>query len=68
MSDRYRKFRRIICIIFMLATSFPLVAMAEIDPNAPTVLITGTNRGIGLEFTRQYAELGWNVIATCRRP
>jgi NAD(P)-dependent dehydrogenase (short-subunit alcohol dehydrogenase family) len=68
MSDRYRNCRRIICIIFMLATSFPLVAMAEIDPNAPTVLITGTNRGIGLEFTRQYAELGWNVIATCRRP
>jgi NAD(P)-dependent dehydrogenase (short-subunit alcohol dehydrogenase family) len=35
---------------------------------APTILITGTSRGIGLEFTRQYAALGWNVIATCRRP
>jgi NAD(P)-dependent dehydrogenase (short-subunit alcohol dehydrogenase family) len=68
MSDRYRNFRRFICIVFMLATSFPLAATAELDPNAPTVLITGTNRGIGLEFTRQYAELGWNVIATCRRP
>ena len=33
-----------------------------------TVLITGSNRGIGLEFTRQYASLGWNVIATCRSP
>jgi len=35
---------------------------------APTVLITGSNRGIGLEFARQYAELGWRVIATCRNP
>lgn len=32
-----------------------------------TVLITGSNSGIGLEFTRQYAERGWNVIATHRR-
>jgi len=35
---------------------------------APTVLITGSNRGIGLEFARQYAALGWRVIATCRTP
>ena len=35
---------------------------------APTVLITGSNRGIGLEFARQYADLGWRVIATCRNP
>lgn len=34
----------------------------------PTVLITGANRGIGLEFARQYAADGWEVIATCRRP
>ena len=32
----------------------------------PTVLITGANRGIGLEFARQYAADGWNVIATAR--
>ena len=30
------------------------------------VLITGTNRGIGLEFTKQYAQEGWNVLACCR--
>jgi NAD(P)-dependent dehydrogenase (short-subunit alcohol dehydrogenase family) len=34
----------------------------------PTVLITGSNRGIGLEFARQYAQLGWRVVATCRDP
>ena len=32
----------------------------------PTVLITGANRGIGLEFARQYAADGWDVIATAR--
>ena len=32
----------------------------------PTVLITGTNRGLGLEFCRQYTEKGWDVIACCR--
>jgi NAD(P)-dependent dehydrogenase (short-subunit alcohol dehydrogenase family) len=32
------------------------------------VLITGANRGIGLEFAKQYAEAGWNVLACCREP
>ena len=36
--------------------------------DAPTVLITGANRGIGLEFAGQYAERGWNIIATVRKP
>lgn len=34
----------------------------------PTVLITGSNRGIGLELARVYAERGWNVLATARNP
>src|SRR5260221_5763912 len=34
----------------------------------PTVLITGANRGLGLEFARQYATSGWRVIATSRAP
>ena len=33
----------------------------------PAVLITGANRGIGLEFARQYSEDGWDVIATTRQ-
>jgi NAD(P)-dependent dehydrogenase (short-subunit alcohol dehydrogenase family) len=35
---------------------------------APLVLITGANRGIGLELVRQYAAERWSVIATCRDP
>jgi NAD(P)-dependent dehydrogenase (short-subunit alcohol dehydrogenase family) len=35
---------------------------------AATVLVTGANRGIGLELARQYAARGWNVIATARKP
>jgi NAD(P)-dependent dehydrogenase (short-subunit alcohol dehydrogenase family) len=33
-----------------------------------SLLVTGSNRGIGLEWCRQYAEAGWRVFATCRRP
>lgn len=33
-----------------------------------TVLVTGANRGLGLELVRQYAAEGWRVIATCRNP
>ena len=34
----------------------------------PTVMITGTNRGLGFEFVKQYAADGWRVFATCRHP
>jgi NAD(P)-dependent dehydrogenase (short-subunit alcohol dehydrogenase family) len=33
-----------------------------------TALITGANRGIGLEFSRQYAVAGWHVLACSRYP
>jgi len=35
--------------------------------SAQTVLITGANSGLGLEFAKQYAAKGWTVIATHRR-
>ena len=35
---------------------------------ASSLLITGANRGIGLQFVRQYAADGWQVFACCRHP
>ena len=32
----------------------------------PKVLITGANRGLGLEFARQYKNAGWEIVATAR--
>jgi NAD(P)-dependent dehydrogenase (short-subunit alcohol dehydrogenase family) len=54
--------------IVLALTLAPLGAQAAFKPGAPTVLITGANRGIGLELARQYAAADWNVIATSRRP
>lgn len=34
----------------------------------PKVLITAANRGLGLEFARQYSRDGWDVVATARQP
>jgi NAD(P)-dependent dehydrogenase (short-subunit alcohol dehydrogenase family) len=33
-----------------------------------TLLVTGANRGLGLEFARQYHAAGWTVIGTAREP
>jgi NAD(P)-dependent dehydrogenase (short-subunit alcohol dehydrogenase family) len=46
-----------------------LAAAVFVSPGAAadTVMITGANSGIGLEFARQYAAQGWTVIATHRR-
>ena len=33
-----------------------------------SVLITGANRGLGLEFAAEYAADGWQVFAACRNP
>lgn len=56
--------RHTLCaIVLALAPLLPGTAT-----HAATVLITGSNRGIGLELARAYAEKGWRVIATCRNP
>ncbi len=55
-------------VVMLLLCALTGNAAAELNADAPTVFITGSNRGLGLEFARQYATLGWNVIATCRSP
>src|SRR6266851_817855 len=34
----------------------------------PSIMITSANRGLGLEFVRQYAADGWTIFAACRNP
>ena len=53
-----------------------MVPLAHSDPGADevgagdarTVLITGANRGIGLELSRQNSAAGWHLIGTARKP
>ena len=55
-------------VTVLLAAVVAMPATAALRPDKPTVLITGANRGIGLELARQYAARGWTVIATTRHP
>ncbi len=61
-----RIFSRSLTLLATLALFAGTLAHAE--DYVPTVLVTGANRGIGLELTRQYAARGWKVIATARKP
>ncbi len=56
--------------VIVLAVMFTAEPPGETDsgPPRPTVLITGANRGIGLEFARQFRAEGWTVLGTARRP
>ena len=53
---------------FPIFTTAFVAMFSSVPADTATVLITGSNRGIGLEFARQYAELSWTVIATSRTP
>ena len=59
--------RTFLAVIVLCVLTPPPAAAAD-DAAPYTVLITGANRGIGYEFARQYAERGWTVIATARKP
>ena len=50
---------------FLLFVSLTLLTAPAF---AKTVLVTGANRGIGLEFVRHYSDAGYDVIATARTP
>jgi NAD(P)-dependent dehydrogenase (short-subunit alcohol dehydrogenase family) len=58
--------KRILALAFIvLAGTITGMATAA---TPPTVLITGANRGIGLEYARQFAAKGYKVIGTARDP
>ncbi|MGI9290693.1 MAG: SDR family oxidoreductase [Gammaproteobacteria bacterium] len=61
--------KTLICLtVVWLAACTTATEMPPPEPVTPTVLITGANRGIGLELARQYAAMDWGVIATTRNP
>lgn len=55
-----------LCLAFLL--SLPIACTGDDADAKGTVLITGANRGLGLEYARQYAEKGFHVIGTARSP
>ena len=52
----------------LIAPAADTSAAPEPAPNPGTALITGSDRGLGLALTREFAARGWHVIATCRDP
>src|SRR5688572_26736407 len=45
-----------------------IVAVSYTETSMPTILLTGANRGLGLEFVRQYEADGWRIHACARDP
>jgi NAD(P)-dependent dehydrogenase (short-subunit alcohol dehydrogenase family) len=60
--------RYILMFFCVLIASWSALSLAADKASTATIFITGANRGIGLEFVRQYSDAGWKVIATARKP
>ena len=65
--------KRLLTVVTVLVLSVSGNSAAEdersgFEPQNGTVLITGANRGIGLELAKQYSAAGWKVIGTARNP
>ena len=56
-----------LAVASMIAVALACGVVAQ-TPSGPTVVITGANRGLGLEFARQFSAAGYQVIGTARRP
>ena len=61
MTIRTARLQLLAALLIAAPTVLPSAARAD------TVMITGANSGIGLEFAKEYAAQGWTVIATHRR-
>jgi NAD(P)-dependent dehydrogenase (short-subunit alcohol dehydrogenase family) len=61
------KTRLAVCLL-ACALTVRAGAAPEPAPNSGTVLITGSDRGIGFALTREFTLRSWHVIATCRDP
>ena len=55
-------------VSLLLAAPFGASTVQAAEAESRTVLVTGANRGLGLEFARQYRDAGWQVIGTARNP
>lgn len=67
MTRRWTLPRSLIATLGALAAYGAIALSISTPASADTVLITGANSGLGLEFAKQYADQGWTVIATHRR-
>lgn len=59
---------RTIAMAFCLASSLMVGGTVAAAGKPETVLITGANRGLGLEFAREFSAKGYKVIGTARKP
>ena len=62
---------RRVFLVLMLSAGIAAAAQGRetaAADTAGTVLITGSDRGIGFELAKQYALRNWKVLATCRTP
>ena len=70
--ERLARTRQVVALVLAAAVLTGVQPEALADESAVkdthTVLVTGANRGLGLEFARQYKEAGSRVIGTARNP
>jgi len=62
----------VLALAALAALATPIASRADAMDGAsdgsPTVLVTGANRGLGLEYARQFIDKGYHVIGTARKP
>jgi NAD(P)-dependent dehydrogenase (short-subunit alcohol dehydrogenase family) len=70
IASHIRRLAALAASLFLLSpVAVPVASAASVaDPASPTILVTGSNRGVGLALVKEFAGKGWNVIATARNP